>query len=432
MKYETVKTFILVVLVGISFLLSFIIWSYRPNYEDYYDASYVNEVDVGGIELTKNDLIIPTEVIFRDDQKATGFINPNDQLLFYKNIASWMLYDYRVTNSNGRPDDKKNYVELIFPSAIPAELLMSLFTFHDEFEPPNWSFDRVFLVVDEGQDELELLIPSVDQRKEITAKIEKSDVYNELLSYMDNEEKLEEYISFGKNDHPIYLPKERVKSSSKTLIGSKIEPSSFINALFSNPSLVKPNTKEAYFTDGQRGMRIEHDGRKLEYINPIQSSYNMLDSMELLDKSINNINEHKGWTNEFLFEKINKPKNNIQFRLYYEGYPIFDNHSLSTIEQEWREQDLYLYSRPLIILGNLLNSRDVELPSGQEVSNYLVNDEQMEIENIQDIQVGYSLTFLDEAHSLMLEPNWFILYKGEWVKLNLLDNQQDLHFEGGD
>ena len=432
MNYETIKSFVLVVLVGISFLLSFILWSYQPNYESFYDTSYVNEVDVGGIELAKNDLVAPKEVIFQEDQKVTSFVNPNDRLLFYKNLASWVFYDFRVTNSNGRPDEKKKYVELVFPSALPAELITNLFTFHDEIDLPNWSFERAFLIVNEEHHELELRIVSVDDRKEITAKIEKADTYDELLSYMDDDEKLEEYISFGAPNSPIYLPKERVKTSSKTLVASTIEPDYFIDALFSNPSLVTPNIKEAYFTDGQRGMRIGQDGRKLEFINPIQATYNLLDSMKLLDKSINNINEHKGWTNEFFFEDINKPTNNIRFRLYYDGYPVFDNYSLSIIEQEWREQDLYLYSRPLMKIGNLLNSREIELPSGQEISSFLLNDQRMKIENIQDIQVGYSLSYLDEAHSLTLEPNWYILYEGEWIKFNLFDYQQDLHVEGVD
>jgi len=137
MNYETIKSFVLVVLVGISFLLSFILWSYQPNYESFYDTSYVNEVDVGGIELAKNDLVAPKEVIFQEDQKVTSFVNPNDRLLFYKNLASWVFYDFRVTNSNGRPDEKKKYVELVFPSALPAELITNLFTFHDEIDLPN-------------------------------------------------------------------------------------------------------------------------------------------------------------------------------------------------------------------------------------------------------------------------------------------------------
>src|SRR5699024_11221674 len=145
-----------------------------------------------------------------------------------------------------------------------------------------------------------------------------------------------EYISFESAKEPIDLPKERLKVSSKTLIASSIEPEQFINALFSNPSLVTPNTREAYFTDGQRGMEVVHDKRKLEFINPIQSSFEILDSYELLDRSVNNINEHKGWTDEFIFEEMNKSSNYISFRFYYEVFQVFDHYNISIIEHEWR------------------------------------------------------------------------------------------------
>src|SRR5690625_52348 len=299
MNYETIKTFILVVLVGISFLLSFILWSYQPNYEDFYDTSYVNEVDIGGNEKTKNELVGPIEVVFRNGEIVKSFTNPVDRESFYKDITSWVLTDYFLSDSTGRPNEDEVFVELIFPSAIPAELITNLFTFQDKIEPPNWSFERVFLTFDEEHHSLELRIISVDDRKQISARIEKSDIYEELMAYMDDHPDLQEYIIFGATNAPIYLPEERVQMSSKTLVASDIEPESFINALFSNPSLVQPNIREAYFTDGQRGMKIVQEGLHLEFINPIQSTHEVLEPIELMEKSVSNINEHKGWTNEY-------------------------------------------------------------------------------------------------------------------------------------
>src|SRR5690625_1945297 len=104
MNYETIKSFILVVLVGISFLLSFILWSYQPNYDYFYDASYVNEVDIGGVENTRNDLFKPTEVVFRSDDKVFSFTNPLERESFYQDITSVVLYDVNVSELTERPD----------------------------------------------------------------------------------------------------------------------------------------------------------------------------------------------------------------------------------------------------------------------------------------------------------------------------------------
>src|SRR5690625_2776612 len=101
MNYETIKTFILVVLVGISFLLSFILWSYQPNYESFYDTSYVSEVDIGGTEKTKNDLVEPVQIVFQNGGQVSSFMNPKDRHLFFNDLTSWVLYDYRESDSRG-------------------------------------------------------------------------------------------------------------------------------------------------------------------------------------------------------------------------------------------------------------------------------------------------------------------------------------------
>src|SRR5690625_702715 len=255
---------------------------------------------------------------------------------------------------------------------------------------------------------------TIDERKQIIASIEKLETYEHLLSYFEEEKGLIEYVKYEFTNKPIYVPKGSPNMEKQTLVASSIKPDSFINALFINPNLVTPNRKEAYFTDGQRGMSVLQDGKKLEFINPIQSSYERLDTMELLEKSINHINDHKGWTNDYMFEGIKESKNRVIYRLYHEGYPVFDHYGLSVMEEEWRGEDLYQYKRPLISIGNVLNTQSVSLMSGESVIHLVENNKSMDEEQIKDIKLGYYLHYLYDAHSLTLEPSWFILYDGEW------------------
>src|SRR5699024_6657571 len=122
MNYETIKSFILFVLVGVSFLLSFILWSYQPNYEKFYDTSYVSEVDVGEDEKTKNELVEPIKIVFKDGERARTFIDPKKRKDLYKDMASWVMSDHQIKEANGRPQDDQ-YAELVFPTEIPADLL---------------------------------------------------------------------------------------------------------------------------------------------------------------------------------------------------------------------------------------------------------------------------------------------------------------------
>lgn len=431
MNYETIKSFILVVLVGISFLLSFILWSYQPNYDYFYEDSYVNEVDVGGVERSRNDLFKPKEIVFHNKNKIFSFINPLEREKFYQEIASVVLYDVKVSDVTERPDEQSNeFIEFVFPSAIPAQMITSLFSFEDEVKPPDWSFERVFLTFNKEARTLKLTFISLDERSEITATIEKSETYELLLDYVDGHQLLEEYIAVGSEEDPIYIPKNRVKLSSKTLVAGQINPERFIDALFADPNLVTPNMREAYFTDGQRGMKVVYGGRKLQFINPIQTEDDDLLPEELIDYSITNINEHKGWTNNFLFEEIDDYGHSIKYRLHYDGYPIFDRYSLSEMKQSWKEQVLYEYERPLIIIGDLLNTQEVELPSGEEIISLLEQDNDYELDRVQAIEIGYYLSYIDDNRSLILEPGWFILYGNEWIRYSFLD--EDVYFNEGE
>src|SRR5690625_2498518 len=268
---------------------------------------------------------------------------------------------------------------------------------------------------------------TIDERKQIIASIEKLETYEHLLSYFEEDKGLIEYVKYEFTNKPIYVPKGSPNMEKQTLVASSIKPDSFINALFINPNLVTPNRKEAYFTDGQRGMSVLQDGKKLEFINPIQSSYERLSTIELLDKSIHHINDHKGWTNDYLFEEVNGSKNEIIYRLYHEGYPIFDHYGLTVMEEEWREQDLYQYKRPLFTIGNVLNNESVSLMSGESVIDYVINNKSIKEEQIKDIRHGYYLHYLyDDAHSLTLEPGWFMLYDGEWQRVSIEENSKYL------
>src|SRR5699024_12774808 len=121
-------------------------------------------------------------------------------------------------------------------------------------------------------------------------------------------------------DNDIYIPKEEKSLPEKTVIAKKIKPEQFINALFPNPSLVTPNVREAYFTDGQRGMQVENDDLSLEYINPIGYNYDRIPVAELIDRSVYHINEQHGLKNKCNFTYMNNVTNKI---LYSDNYDIY-------------------------------------------------------------------------------------------------------------
>lgn len=419
MKYETAKTFVLVILIGTSLLLSVAIWTYQPNYDQFQDMNYVHEVDVGGQSLSKNELIKPVTIVFDDGHALYGFNNYKKRDELFQDISSWVLYDFKLIEATDRVVGNQ-LVEIVFPTAIPGELLPSLFTFGDEIDLPTWSFERVLITFNNEDKSLNISFLSIDQRMQAIATVERLEKFNALQNYLLNHEDVIEYVRYNLSSYPVYVPKETVQMSSSTLVASTIEPDLFINVLFSNPLLVTPNIGEAYFTDGQRGMKVLHDGNQLEFINPIQETHEQMDVVELLDRSIESVSEHKGWTNDYLLESINKRTNSVKYRLYYDGYPVFNYQNLAIIEQQWRNNELYQYVRPLLYLNNVLDTESIELPSGEELINYLTYQSDIPNDNITDIKIGYYLSYIDEvSYSFTLHPSWYVKVSNNWIRVDI-------------
>src|SRR5699024_6727546 len=114
---------------------------------------------------------------------------------------------------------------------------------------------------------------STDEQEQAVFTIESSQAIAHLWSTFLQEENLEQYFSVEELSPHIYLPEDQPEIQTKTLAIERVSPSRLVDALFSNPALVSPNVGEAYYTDGQRGMSVLDDRKSIEYINPIQSSY---------------------------------------------------------------------------------------------------------------------------------------------------------------
>src|SRR5699024_9165639 len=98
LKYETFKSIILIVLVAMSSVLSFLLWTYQPNYDVHENISYVSEVDVSGSKKTKGELIEPKDIVFHHDDELSGFKKPIEKERFFKDLSSWVLYEYEESD----------------------------------------------------------------------------------------------------------------------------------------------------------------------------------------------------------------------------------------------------------------------------------------------------------------------------------------------
>lgn len=421
MNFEVIKTYLLSILVLMSLILTFALWNYKPNTEllSNDQSIFVNEVDLGGKEELKRSLIQPNMITFHNRNRYYGFKSPLESQELYKEMQKWVLKDFQGSASDGTPINN-HQVEIVFENKLPLEIITSLFTINEEESLPNWSFQRMFILFDQETSSLNVVFLSIDGQQQVQYVVNDSKIYDHLWSYMEKTDGLNEYIQFGSEDSPIYLPKGNPELKSRSLAVKNIDPVLLIDDLFDNPTLVNTNSRDSYFTDGQRRLSVLQEGRSMEFINPIHSNERHTDTIELLDLSIEDINAHKGWTNDYKLVDIDTKEDLVQYRMFYDGFPIYNRSDLSIIEQQWRNQDLYLYRRPLFITNTLLGGSTVKLPSGREIVNYLMNHGEYQFSKIKDIQVGYKSTYVDGAsYDLTLDPAWYMNYDGTWQEIRV-------------
>lgn len=424
MTWEHIKTIILVVLIGSSLLLTLGLWS-SPDYNQLTSSdSTVNEVNIGGGKSTKGTIIEPTEIIFHTNGGFYGFINPTDRQALFQSMKNWEVTDFEIDKSSGRPEHSY-MVELVFPDAIPATFIGSIFQFNEDITFPSWSFRQIFISFIPDMKSMKLYIPSIDGRDQATAYLTNTDHYETLWEEIGNldEDVFQAYLPLEESSYPVYVPEGEVKLRSKSMTFNKIDPELLVNVLFTNPSAVSqsytPEIGETYFTDGQRGLRVYEDGQKMEFVNPYSEEDTSMAPNELLEESIYHINGHNGWTDEYHLMAIDPEQQRIRYKMYHEGYPVFSSTYLATIEQVWGNQQLITYHRPLFKLRDTLSEGTVQLPSGAEVLAYLRSHPDYELENVEQICIGYQLNYQSRNQYIDLEPTWYMEYNNSWRTLPL-------------
>lgn len=433
MKLETFKTIILFGLIGLSLILSFSLWSYQTNYSGSHnpDPSYVPEVDAGGDVQTKRDVIVPKESIIHTGQSHYGFEHPEHLMDLYKDIQHWTLTEY-VAKEEQDYDFDEPYMEMVYPEAFPIEVIKNLFTLADDIDLPNWNFERMLFSLEEEQNAVSIFFLSVDERNYIRFTVYDQSAYTAVSDLLENKEHLVEYMVYNEDHKPFYVPVDTTEVRNRTLAVDTIDPRIFVDALFQNPSLVAtPNFGESYFIDGQRDMRVTDDGAGLEFINPLQNTPDRMNSMELIEESLAEVNDHNGWTADYHLAAIDKTVNRIVYQMYYDDYPVFHDQGRTSIEQQWRNQQLYKYNRPLFIFESPLGGDYTELPSGYEVIYFLENIDKYHVEKVSDVQIGYRVADLDvTSYSIItLEPAWYMLYNGKWQRIDF--DELDEQHKGG-
>ncbi|AMX84970.1 transcriptional regulator [Geobacillus subterraneus] len=428
--YEAIKTVVLTVLVLISITLTFVLWTYHPKYDVLQNDEYIQHVSVSNTQVDTAMVVQPKQMLIHKNGVHYAVTKEEEKNEVLKEMKKWTLDDFENISSSV-PSGKfltflngKERLEIIYPDEIPIDIYRLIFTVEDK-GLDDLSFDRI-LVPLEGDDEFLVYFMATD--KQNIYKATASDASLAAIRRLAKEANhFPRYFAYPVSEtKQLYLPESEVALSSLQYYTDELDVDKFKEALFSDPSFVKkdliPFGEE--YTDGSRLMGVDFLQRTLLYVNPAARASNISQTnpeTHLIQKSIDFVNEHGGWTDLYHFARWSEEDRKVIFRLVVNGYPVFNEYGMSEIVETWGASDLMKYQRPLFRLEIADRNRTPKtLPSGRDIVKQLEKMKGFRKALVKDIAIGYELVKDPEREKVIrLEPAWFYLYGQTWKKVNV-------------
>ena len=136
----------------------------------------------------------------------------------------------------------------------------------------------------------------------------------------------------------IYLPENETELVSYQYLTRPLNAEKLKDALFSDPSRVQKDDSAIgeEYKDASNLMKVNNDSNMILYVDLAEEETQAINSNDLLQKSINFVNEHGGWTDNYHYVALDNEQKAVLFRLYLVGYPIFsENSDVSELRLEW-------------------------------------------------------------------------------------------------
>ncbi|WP_071461044.1 YycH family regulatory protein [Bacillus massilinigeriensis] len=425
MTYENIKTGILTILVVLSGIMTWSIWTYQPTYETLKNGTTDEEVAFSSKRELKK-IVRPHILMVHTGGKHYGTTDNYDIDKAVAILGKWKYYSAR--KYPGKQDNlnetfaRQANTEILFPAGVPSEIYRRVLTFEEE-KIPKFDFDRIIVPGEAQKQEGLIYFTSSKNQTVYTANVNPSAIEEFSELFQKSYARMDQYFIYQLAENEVYLPEDGLKLPKYTYYSNPLEPEKLKDALFKDPSFVQKSivTDGEEYMDSSRRMSVNKDSRIIDYVNLLSDNDGVIGTTSLLQKSIDFVNEHSGWTDPYRYVYKDDFNHRVVFRMYTkEGYPIFNNSGISEIRQWWGQSEISKYLRPSFNLELPINP-DPEmdmLPSGREAVTSLKEMPKVREELVTNISPGYYMSFDPMDKSLiLLEPGWFYEYEGQWQEL---------------
>lgn len=441
MNKESIKSVLLMILVATSLFFTWNLWNSQPPYEEFQNNSFVESVPIISEEREPYQVIKPYQLFLHTSDQH--FSTYDDQYL--NNLWSEMqTWDYSLSSNRNliKTYTKETFtslihgieeakIELRFLDGIPFETFDTMFKWETE-SSGDITFDRIFLNVPGEKEVQRVFFVSSETLKVVETSVNIPDANQFVADIYKQRDELKPFFRYSEEENVEFLlPENEVKIDSFLyVIPDEIDGSVFKNALFSNPQYVKQDFSYSNnrYTDSLRELNIDSNEHTVKFVNPSLRDTSFLESSALVSQSIDYLNDHGGWTDDYVLYTINELTQEIKYVMSIQSIPVFESgdefFGPTMISQKWGQSEISIYERPSYRLRRVFpSSNTLTLMSGHELVDNLSQDSSIDLKDIKDIYIMYELGGETDQRYVKIVPYWCVELKDGTV-LRIDGNQR--------
>ncbi|MFC0186690.1 YycH family regulatory protein [Fictibacillus aquaticus] len=419
-NWEKIKSVTLTALICLSLVLTWSLWTFKPNY-GVLESTRVVKKEVVVDRKKASDVISPSQIVYHNGKQMYGVVGHSLLDVVSSRLEASKFYYQKEKLINFTPEKmKKPFIEIVFPVNMPSDVYRQLLHLEDPGVNRLTGVDRIIFY----QNDSSVYLASYSERKMI--KLGSTFPYKDIQSLMVQAIESKSAVPFMKYDYMVaaddienqvmrrfYMPKDKVKVRSYKYLALSITDSvyeKYKKALFPDPQSVKSGTTQngQTFTDVSSALVINENVSRMKFTN-FAGSGSSIQNLNPLMSSIDYINTHAGWGNEYFLSDLNSYR--AVFYPQVRSMPILNSDMEMSLT--WDENELYEYQRSLIELNDKglpfnENPETHTLQSGEAVADELKTNYAPEY--VYDVRIGFSMEAEGDSQVYKLQPKWFILY----------------------
>lgn len=419
-KRERFKSILLVCLVFSSLLLSYLIITYKPDYELFTRRTQqkvqegdknnlvgflIPDVMVKTYPGMREEAIVPNSITKISSVEAVKDKQTLKELLV--ELSKGESTEVRVRNRNIEDITTNNTSEkisIVYQEALDSALVKALF-FSEENSNVSLEFDTIALLKDRPN---MLYLYKKDDKNYLQVTLKEA-VYDKINEKFNETKK--DYAKYSLNNKFIYLKEADEEKVIDEYSVEEVNITRLAKDVFVKKDDVRVGSDNE-ITDGYAILKSQN--HRIVYTNPSNEGGKEVGTTVAINNTVNFL--ELGYASDTNYQLTTSLDGITIFQETHKESIVFSKEGHADIVSEDNSNGIYRLTSPKKLTKTYLSSKQVnlfEVEKTEYVINYLYNN--TNLKNVTDIVLGYEKTYNKESNSFSYTPAWYVKYNNRYV-----------------